>query len=87
MISKILDYVYDIAERIIPFAKKYGGYACLAVSAANNRIAKSHKRVKRAMKITRFKYILDIISNIVLIIAAFIALTAFIIDFAKKYDK
>ena len=85
-ISDILGYASDAVEVAVPYFEKIGNYAGNTVKAANKRIMYAKKRAKRQMRIVKIKQWIELASNLVLLVAAVIALVMAIFHLTDYND-
>lgn len=84
--NKFFEYTQNAVDYAKPYVKEVGGYAADAAGFVGNKIRKNTKRAKRKMRILKIKNILDVVSNVVLIIAAVVALFVAVSEYLKSKE-
>lgn len=86
MMNKFYEYTQNAVDFARPYVKEVGGYASNAADYVDRKIKSNTRKAKRSMKIIKFKNYLEVISNVVLIIASLIALFVAIKEWIKSSE-
>lgn len=84
--NKIYEYTQNAVDYAQPYVKKAGKYATDAAHMAKRTIKKTNKKAKRHLLIYRIKNTVEIVSNLILIIAAIIALLGALNEYFKNRE-
>lgn len=86
-IYKALTSASDIAEYVSPFALKTGRYFKRVIGTVTNKADNMNKKVNAHMKFVKIRRAIELITNIVLLIAAMIALVISLIQVIGSKEK
>ena len=86
-IYRTLTSASDIAEHISPYAIKTGKCFKRVAGSVSNKANNMYKKVKKHMKFVKIKQAIELITNIVLLIAAMIALVISLLQVIGSKDK
>lgn len=85
--SRFTEYAHNAAEFAAPYVREAGDYAQSAVQSVEKGWRRRVKRVKRKHAFAKISNALDILANIILLIAAVLALFMVIKENGTKKEK
>lgn len=86
MMNKVFDYMRDAADAAEPYVRNAGEYAANTVRYAGDCVRKKKKQIKRRSFLVRLDGIIQLMTNIVLMAAALIALFIAASEYLKRDD-
>lgn len=84
--SKMYDYASNTAKFVSPYIKDAGEYVTGAAKLTGKKLNNQKKKIKRHMRITKIKRILDFTTNAVLLAASVVALVLAVGELLKSKD-
>lgn len=82
--NKIFEYTQSAVNTAAPYIKEAGGYAISAAESVKRNLKKSKKKAKRQLRIIRIKNFIELMTNLILIIAAVIGIVLAVLEVIRR---
>ena len=86
MMSRVFKYVQDAADLAEPYVRNAGKYAASTVQYAGDCVSRKKKAIRRRNFFARLNGIIQLGANVVLMIAAVIALFIAVSEYFNRKD-
>lgn len=84
--SRVFKYVQDVADLAEPYVRNAGDYAASTVQYAGDCVRKKKKAIRRRNFFARLNGIIQFSTNVVLMVAAVIALIMAVSEYFNRKD-
>ena len=82
--SKIIEYTQRAADAAAPYVKEAGECAAAAAASVRRGVRKSRRKAKRQMRMVKVKRFIELMTNLVLLAAAVIALVLVALEYIRR---